>query len=92
MLNIFRNFVLMKPAKSKNEIQLPSGYNEWRKKIEVMIETSKLSSALHVNVGFHPVSDRLYAVLVWCGAGHFLEPSAEVLWVWKAEAVGYLAD
>ncbi len=49
MLNIFRNFVLMKPAKSKNEIQLPSGYNEWRKKIEVMIETSKLNAALHVN-------------------------------------------
>ncbi len=40
MLNIFRKFVTMKPAKRKNEIQLPSGYNEWRKKIEVMIETS----------------------------------------------------
>lgn len=28
---------------------LPIGYNEWRKRIEEMIESSKLNAALHVN-------------------------------------------
>lgn len=49
MLSVLRVFVTMKPAKRRNETQLPSGYVEWRKKIEVMIETSKLNAALHVN-------------------------------------------
>ena len=49
MLNILSNFAFIKPTKIKDESQLPLGYNEWRKKIEVMIETSKLNAALHVN-------------------------------------------
>ena len=30
-------------------IDLPSGYKEWREKIEIMIETAKFNAALHVN-------------------------------------------
>ena len=29
--------------------KLPVGYSEWRKKIEILIEKSKLNAAIHVN-------------------------------------------
>ena len=35
--------------KSSNEPILPSDYNEWRNKIESLIQTSKLNAAFHVN-------------------------------------------
>ncbi len=39
----------MKPTKSNKVAVLPIGYDEWRRKIEAMIETSKLNATFHVN-------------------------------------------
>lgn len=41
----------MKQYRKDSTAILPSGYNEWRKRIELMIETSKLNSVLQVNAG-----------------------------------------
>lgn len=39
----------MKSKERETSAMLPIGYEEWRKKIEHLIETSKLNAALHVN-------------------------------------------
>ena len=69
----------MNNIKKDGNTLLPTGYNQWRKDIEQLIDTAKLKTAISVNQVFYVftpliIASRQQCIAVFCYIVHIIIP------------------